>query len=204
MCKKLKIIIGTLLVTTLVNVNVFAAPIAHLWSDDNLTQSYNRPYYIGNALSGAGLNVSKFVDKTFTKTTFLSKVATPHVLYFNGHGGNNGSNTFLAPPGGGYVYPSDIKSKAYGHYNFVYFAACHTGETSAMANAFSITSSENEAFVGFKNTIKADWTQTMFDKAMFEGLAKGKSVNDSVWNARTETGITNYYMYGNYHSKLEK
>ncbi len=112
MCKKLKIIIGTLLVTTLVNVNVFAAPIAHLWSDDNLTQSYNRPYYIGNALSGAGLNVSKFVDKTFTKTTFLSKVATPHVLYFNGHGGNNGSNTFLAPPGGGYVYPSDIKSKA--------------------------------------------------------------------------------------------
>lgn len=189
---------------SLVSVKALAAPVAHLWADATLPQSYNGPYYVGNALSNYGLSVTKFINTTFNKADFLNELSKPYVIYYSGHASSDAISTYLITPGGGYVYANDIKNRAFGHYNIIYFSACRAGETNAMANAFGITSEENEAFVGFKDAVPASWTQTVFDKTVFESLASGKNINDSVWRARTDTGITNYAIYGNYNATLEK
>lgn len=144
----------------------------------------------------------------YYKSSVQAGVPNVRAFYVDSHGTtdhqlvtkeSNGAN--------GYITSNEMYSWTRGFYKLVVFDTCHNGETDQWFKAFNMNYSDgmNHAYFGWTNLSYDSFSYYSFINTMFNGvngLVSGSTVSGSVWNARTETGITNYSIYGTYSTTM--
>lgn len=104
----------------------------------------------------------------------------------------------------GYITSSSMYSWTVGFYKLVVFDTCHNGETDQWFKAFNMNYGDglNHAYFGWTNLSYDSYNYYVFISIMLNDLATGSTVSGSVWDARNESGITNYAIYGNYSTTM--
>ncbi|WP_055665356.1 hypothetical protein [Desnuesiella massiliensis] len=156
-----------------------------------------------------GYNTPIPSDEPFTKANLMEHIPSLHCFYYSGHGSQ--PTTVTSKIFTGYngteaaITDAEIKAKAYGYYKFVFIDACSVGANKYMASAFGITNDDglNHAFLGWTTAIYDTPSQYKFTQSVLENLTiYNKNLNDSVWAAYTESGCSNYKIYGKWNMTM--
>lgn len=171
-------------------------------ADTRLTWARQQAADAKRYLDSAGYATTTYIGSDFTKSSIQNVVPSVRVFYVSCHGSTTPS--IITDAGAQSVTASELYSWTRGFYKFAFIDACHSGETSKFYNAFNMSDGDGEyhAFLGWDGYSYDNASYATFNAAVFEKLASGQTVNDSVWAARVRTGITNYHIYGNYSTTL--
>ncbi len=187
-----------MVVTISASVNAFAAQ-AFVAYDNILNQGWNRAYYARDCFTAVGYGINYHYNDYF-KSVVQSEIPSIRSFYVDTHGNSSAFSTRESDGSQGIISNTELGNWTDGYYKFAYIDACNCGTTDAFFKAFKMSydTSKHQAFLGWQVTIYDDWSYTVFTRRVFSDLKAGETLNDSVWNARVESGKTGYAIYGDY------